>query len=1265
MEEEEEDDDALLPMTTDESSDVLLKAVCEYTTTTTTQRDDDFGTTTVPVGVFRLEMEYTRWELKTATALAAGRIREAIEEEQKMMGKKRGENFGGESGRYHRDNNRCAIFMDQSSGACFVTLVLALIHIEVEFACVRLETERNATTGEKMRRFVRDDAKCSFGVCLERDREYVEKYAGGASRSACSSSFVVLTETWTLREPLDAAKKLISSSDWNVARTEKRSTTTTTTTTTTTENNNKGGDARTAYVCFTSGTTGRPKGVKTTRENIVAYARAKVKNERLDENSIVALVSAHVFDPCIGDLVSAVLAKSTLATFSPRDALMRGNTLKHALAASQATHVCCTPSFWEFGGMLLDANYDGLNLKSVALGGEKIPKKISDSFRGNEITLLNVYGVTEATVYQMSKRIEEEEEEEEEERMRHKGATNIGTPLDESFASLVIVENDNEVAEDNEVGEIAIYGRGVPPEGYLNGENGNARNAFRDVHFRNKNIKRRCYATGDLGYFDSKTKEYYLLGRIESDRQVKIRGHRIELEGVESILRERCESVLIPNVIESSILCFLDERSSDNNDDDAGKEIVAFLKLVEEEDEEYREEENRRARRMDVLLAVDLNCAPWLLSNGSMPRKFVFLEKDEDLTIPLSTTGKRDFHAFYDRHRDKERFSVLASDEADDAKKDQLETLVAKCWADALSCGVDFEKIKKNDSFVRLGGNSMSALIACRKLREALNASSLRDDGNDQNEDENEPGVKNSEAGALLAPENVDDDVDVDGTKSIERLCGAFLGIDGEGPLAPCELLRHSVLASYCAFLRANGTELCVSASSKKQGENKVDVDDEIHPDVLAAKAAVYRACARATDASLVYALVAPFVSHAELLREILGNGRKTNDIADENLTALHVLASRANLNEERLSEENVLPLVKLLVLEYKATPLAQTRSGKTMPIHIAAARGCPKILKIFYGALEEDEKELFFMKDVDEQTCLHLASRSGNSEAVRAVLDLIIAGDDADNDNKSSNSTAMIVNATDAWNRTARDWAFLLGFRDTLAAFSSFSFSTSSRKESDLLHLPVEQDLISLSLSSDATSSKLSSNRKMDVSGEYLATLLKHLKKDASSTIDNRIRAASGLRDVLCANARNRHTAHKQNVAKALTEALVSLVSKEEEEEEEEERKRYETLLLHVIFAIRNAAGYGASRKQFLSDEVDVLRALASVVDLRKTRGRTKEHEEDNISWQALSAMIVLCRAKETKEGLLASMEMLKELGYGDICRPVFERTEAKLNAR
>ena len=103
--------------------------------------------------------------------------------------------------------------------------------------------------------------------------------------------------------------------------------------------NSNNNAAATAYVCFTSGTTGRPKGVKTTRENIEAHARAKVKNEKLDASSIVALVSAHVFDPCIGDIASAIAGKSAIATFSPREALMRGgNALRNALVASRATH---------------------------------------------------------------------------------------------------------------------------------------------------------------------------------------------------------------------------------------------------------------------------------------------------------------------------------------------------------------------------------------------------------------------------------------------------------------------------------------------------------------------------------------------------------------------------------------------------------------------------------------------------------------------------------------------------------------------------------------------------------------------------------------------------------------------------------------------------------------------------------------------------------------------------------------------------------------
>ena len=1300
---------------------------------------------------FKLEQKYTRFEMQLAVLFTSQNIHQTL-----VKRKRKAQNE--ES--IERRKERCAIFMDSSS-KYFVVTILALFLLEIEFTCVE--------TSEEVRALVFDERwnPCTFAVAFERDRTFLEETmemltSEDDAKKVGGGEFVILTEkSAALREPLDDARMMSSSKGCHVGARDafvRKAMEDLNLFSSSSAKNNNNNAAATTYVCFTSGTTGRPKGVKTTRENIEAYARAKVKNEKLDASSIVALVSAHVFDPCIGDIASAIVGKSAIATFSSRAALMRGgNALRNALVASRATHVCCTPSFWEFGGMLDDDDDDnGLllpkHLKFVSLGGEKMSKSIKDSFRESGITLLNVYGVTEATVYQTSKKISTSSSEEEV--MRYKGATNIGTPLDESFASLVIVDrrnednddeyDDQEVAEDNTVGEIAIYGRGVPPEGYLESNAPpRGRNAFRDIQFRagiksannDDDVKRRrCYMTGDLGYFDSKTNEYYLLGRIESDRQVKIRGHRIELEGVESLLRERCEKcALMPNVIERSILCFVDENistssnssSSDNNENDAAKEIVAFIKLIGENDDNADEEENRRARRMDVLLAIDLNCcAPWLSLSGNnaamVPRKFVFLEKDEDASIPLSATGKRDFRAFYERHRSKERVAVKLAcspySERDETakKKDELETLVAKCWADALSCGVNFENIKKNDSFVRLGGNSMSALIACRKVREAMRKRRSflgeNDDENDdengyENEEEKEPGVKKSEAGALLAPENIDNNDEEQENSTVRRLCGAFQGIDGEGPLAPCELLRRPALASYCAFLRANfvglnsklasKSSLASSSAKEKREEEEEDKreeekDKEIHPDVLAAKAAVYRACARGTDVSLVCALVAPFVNDAELLRAILGNAaalsttnEKRGKDGDENLTALHVLTSRANINEDYLSEEKVLPLVELLVCEYKADALAQTRSGKTTPIHIAAARGCPKILKILYQSLdsfvaeddagtneEKKKKRLFFMKDADEQTCLHLASRSGNREAVRAVLDILFDGDD----DQFSRFSASVVHATDAWNRTGQDWAFLLGFHDALEVFSTFSLSASSsssrelgENERDVLLplLPVERDLISLPSKSSSSSEPSSSNtRKMDVSSEYLETLFTHLKKkNDKNTIENRLRAASGLRDSLCANARNRQLAFERNVATVLIETLVSLVS----EEPTNKRMEEETLLLHVIFCIRNAAGYGPARKQFLT-ELDALPALASVVNGRRKEKHPREEvegresEEDNISWQALSAMIVLCRAKETKEGLLASMEMLKELGYEDVCGPIFERTNMKI---
>lgn len=99
---------------------------------------------------------------------------------------------------------------------------------------------------------------------------------------------------------------------------------------------------------------------------------------------------------------------------------------------------------------------------------------------------------------------------------------------------------------------------------------------------------------------------------------------------------------------------------------------------------------------------------------------------------------------------------------------------------------------------------------------------------------------------------------------------------------------------------------------------------------------------------------------------------------------------------------------------------------------------------------------------------------------------------------------------------------------------------------------------------------------------------------------------------------------------------------------------------MLNLIFAIRNAAGYGASQKLFL-DELDCLRALALVVDLRKDK---KNRKEDNINWQALSCMLVIARAKETKDGLKEAMELLTERGYKEVCEPIFNKSTERLSS-
>jgi len=148
-----------------------------------------------------------------------------------------------------------------------------------------------------------------------------------------------------------------------------------------------------SHVIYTSGSTGAPKGVACERRALLAYARGKIARHRIGARSRVLLCSAHTWDPCLGDIVSTLLAGGTLCA-APRGQLV--HDLAATVNALQATHLCATPSLLA----LLAASPAQLpSLERVALGGEPLTRELARPWAA-ACSLCNTYGVTEAAVYQ-------------------------------------------------------------------------------------------------------------------------------------------------------------------------------------------------------------------------------------------------------------------------------------------------------------------------------------------------------------------------------------------------------------------------------------------------------------------------------------------------------------------------------------------------------------------------------------------------------------------------------------------------------------------------------------------------------------------------------------------------------------------------------------------------------------------------------------------------------------------------------------------------
>ena len=140
------------------------------------------------------------------------------------------------------------------------------------------------------------------------------------------------------------------------------------------------------HIMYTSGSTGRPKGVMCAHESLVNYALNKTAAHSVDKTSRVLLSSSFTFDPCVGDLLSA-LGCGAVCCLPQQQTLL--TTLNQTLQEQRITHICTTPAIWA----LVSPQFSFPHLRVVALGGDMMKQSIINCW-ANRVRLIRGLSLT-------------------------------------------------------------------------------------------------------------------------------------------------------------------------------------------------------------------------------------------------------------------------------------------------------------------------------------------------------------------------------------------------------------------------------------------------------------------------------------------------------------------------------------------------------------------------------------------------------------------------------------------------------------------------------------------------------------------------------------------------------------------------------------------------------------------------------------------------------------------------------------------------------
>ncbi len=409
-----------------------------------------------------------------------------------------------------------------------------------------------------------------------------------------------------------------------------------------------------AYMIYTSGTTGRPKGVMLSHRgiaNIVKPQNNPFNRYFTGHCKGLTAIGSVCFDISLFEFF-VTLFNGKFVELADEDGMINPERLAECIAAHGADALHCTPT--RLASYLRNPHFlaEAEKLKAVLSAGEVLPPSLIASLKELGVHIFNGYGPTEVTI---GATITEDGD-----------SRSIGKPI--ANTGILIADRKGDSLPYGAAGEICIYGAGLGL-GYLNRPEETA------AHFVVRK-GRGLYRTGDMGRLLPDGRVLYLGRR---DRQVKLRGLRIELPEIENAMLSFAEVTQAACLVKKS-------RHSEH--------LVAFYSA---------------ARDLSAELKAHISAT---LTHYMVPDVFVKLP-----ALPQTAGGKTDY-----KKLEAESVELRGSYRAPES---ELEKRICGAFEEVL--GVT--DVGADDDFFELGGDSLGAMelmLALERIRKE-NAPSYSD----------------------------------------------------------------------------------------------------------------------------------------------------------------------------------------------------------------------------------------------------------------------------------------------------------------------------------------------------------------------------------------------------------------------------------------------------------------------------------------------------------------------------------------------------------